>query len=48
MRVLPDGRKNPGQENRYLKAMQVGSAVDKIVFMAILVVFAELALRFLF
>jgi hypothetical protein len=48
MRILPDGRRNPGQENRHLKAMQAGSAVDKIVFMVILVVFAGLALRFLF
>ena len=48
MRILPDGRRNPGQENKHLKAMQVGSVVDKIVFMVILVVFAGLALRFLF
>jgi len=48
MRILPDGRRNPGQENRHLKAMQVGSVIDKIVFMVILVVFAGLALRFLF
>lgn len=44
-RVLPDGSPNPGQENRFLKAMQVGSVVDKAVFAVILVVFAVLVLR---
>ena len=44
----PDGSPNPGQENEYLKAMQVGSSVDKAVFMVILIIFAGLFLRFLF
>ena len=48
LRILPDGSPNPGQENKYLKAMQVGSSVDKAVFMVILIIFAGLFLRFLF
>ena len=47
LRFLPDGSPNPGQENKYLKAMQAGSFVDKIVFMVILIVFAGLAVRLL-
>jgi hypothetical protein len=44
-RILPDGRPNPGQENRFLKAMQAGSIVDKIVFAVILLVFAGMIVR---
>jgi hypothetical protein len=46
--VLPDGRPNPGQENKFLKAMQAGSFIDKAVFAVILLMFAGLVLRFLF
>lgn len=48
LRFLPDGSPNPGQENKYLKAMQVGSVFDKALFVVILVLFAGLLLRFLF
>lgn len=48
LRYLPDGRPNPGQQNRFIKAMQVGSFIDKAVFAVILLVFAGLILRFLF
>lgn len=47
-RFLPDGRPNPGQQNKYLKTMQAGGIVDKAVFVVILVLFAGLLLRFLF
>lgn len=48
LRFLPDGSPNPGQENPYLKAMQVGSVVDKAFFAVILIICAGLFLRFLF
>lgn len=48
LKHLPDGRPNPGQQNRFIKAMQVGKFVDKAVFMVVLIVFALLILRFLF
>jgi hypothetical protein len=47
-RVLPDGSPNPGQENKFLKAMQVGSAVDKIVFVVLFLIFVSLLVRFWF
>jgi hypothetical protein len=48
LRFLPDGSPNPAQENKFLKAMQAGSFVDKAVFAVILLMFAGLVLRFLF
>ena len=48
LKVLPDGRRNPDQENKFIRAMQVGNFVDKAVFVVILLVFLGLILRFLF
>jgi hypothetical protein len=43
--VLPDGSPNPGQENKFLKAMQVGSVFDKGIFAVGLLLFAGLIVR---
>lgn len=48
LKTLPDGQKNTDQENKYIKAMQVGSIVDKTVFVVVFLVFVGLGLRFLF
>lgn len=47
LRVLADSSPNPGQVNQHLEAMQVGSSVDKVIFMIVLIIFAGLFLRFL-
>ena len=48
LKTLPDGSRNPDQENRFIKAMQVGNFVDKTVFMVVLLIFVGLFVRFLF
>lgn len=48
LKTLPDGSKNRDQENKFIKAMQIGNIVDKAVFVIVFLVFVGLGLRFLF
>lgn len=44
LKHLADGSPNPGQENRFIKALQIGNVVDKAVFIVVFILFAGLIL----